>query len=355
LPVWLSGAERVVMKISVASTPPGDWDGFVRAQPAHSPYHLARGVEIGRAAFGLETSYLTARDAAGRLRGVLPLVEQASPWFGRFLTSLPFFNYGGLLVEDPCSMQPLVNAAAELGRRRGARHVELRHATALAGVTLPTRLDKVSMILGLPADEDQLARRLGAKLRSQIRRADREDPQAEWGGRELLVDFHRVFARGMRDLGTPVYPLAFFDSFWDALGDCSRVLVVRAAGQTRAVALVVRHANRLEVPWAMATPEAKRASLNMRLYWEMLRHAVATGAAEFDFGRSTRDSGTYRFKAQWGAQPQQLHWHYCLPAGAAPPVLNASNPKYSLASALWRRLPLWCANALGPRLVRHLP
>lgn len=343
------------MEISVASTPPGDWDGFVRAHPGHSPYHLARAVAIGRAAFGLETCFLTARAKGGALRGVLPLVEQSSPWFGRFLTSLPFFNYGGLLVDDPAAIVALVDAAADLSRRRGARHVELRHAAALQEPELPTRLDKVSMILGLPADEEQLSRRLGAKLRSQIRRAEREQPQVDWGGREHLGEFHRVFARGMRDLGTPVYPRSFFECFWDALGESSRVLIVRAAGETRAVALVVRHANRLEVPWAMATPEAKRASLNMRLYWEMLRYAVATGAREFDFGRSTRDSGTYRFKAQWGAAPQQLHWHYCLPAGAAPPVMNATNPKYSLASALWRRLPLWCANALGPRLVRHLP
>jgi serine/alanine adding enzyme len=343
------------METAVASTPPADWDAFVQAQPGHSPYHLARGVAIGRAAFGLQTSYLTVRGPGAGLQGVLPLVEQASPWFGRFLTSLPFFNYGGLLAGTPAAVDALVGAAAELGRQRGARHVELRHASTLQGVDLPTRLDKVSMVLALPADEDQLARRLGAKLRSQIRRADREGPQVEWGGRERLDEFHRVFARGMRDLGTPVYPRGFFEAFWDALGDRSRVLVLRAGGAPRAVAVVVRHAARLEVPWAVATPEAKRASLNMRLYWEMLRHAVASGATEFDFGRSTRDSGTFRFKAQWGAEPRQLHWHYCLPAGGAPPVLNASNPRYSLASALWRRLPLWCANALGPRLVRHLP
>lgn len=343
------------MQISIGSAPPGDWDAFVQARPDHSAYHLARAVQTGRAAFGLDTCFVTARGAGGSLVGVLPLVEQSSPWFGRFLTSLPFFNYGGMLATSAEASAALLAAAAGIGQRRGARHVELRHSLALPGVQLPERLDKVAMVLPLPADEDLLARRLGAKLRSQIRRAERERPEVVWGGRELLGEFHRVFARGMRDLGTPVYPRSFFEAYWDGLGDRSRVLVVRASGGTRAVALVVRHAASLEVPWAVATPEAKRASLNMRMYWEMLRHAVATGASEFDFGRSTRDSGTYRFKAQWGAEPRQLHWHYCLPAGAAPPVLNASNPKYSLASALWRRLPLWCANALGPRLVRHLP
>ena len=131
--------------------------------------------------------------------------------------------------------------------------------------------------------------------------------------------------------------------------------MLRVRGEVQAVALVVRHGDRLEVPWAVALPEAKRGALNMRLYWEMLRFAISSGATAFDFGRSTVDSGTYRFKAQWGAEPRQLHWHYWLPPGAAVPALNQSNPKFALAAALWRRLPLWCANALGPRLIRHLP
>ena len=93
----------------------------------------------------------------------------------------------------------------------------------------------------------------------------------------------------------------------------------------------------------------------MRMYWEMLREAVRLEAQAFDFGRSTRDSGTYQFKARWGAMPLQLHWHYWLPEGASIPRLNHSNPKYALAASVWRRMPLWCANVLGPHIIRNLP
>jgi lipid II:glycine glycyltransferase (peptidoglycan interpeptide bridge formation enzyme) len=48
----------------------------------------------------------------------------------------------------------------------------------------------------------------------------------------------------------------------------------------------------------------------MLLYWEALKLAIATGDKLFDFGRCTIDSGTYRFKNQWGAQACQLHWDY---------------------------------------------
>jgi serine/alanine adding enzyme len=233
--------------------------------------------------------------------------------------------------------------------------VELRQIEPLAAITWPQRLDKVSMMLELPATEAELSKQLGSKLRSQIKRAEKENPEVLWGGAELLPQFFRVFSQAMHELGTPVYSPQFFDIACAAFGDLARVLVIKAAGQPQTAAIIVRHGTRIEVPWAAATPEAKRGALNMRMYWEMLKHCVSVGARVFDFGRSSVDSGTYRFKAQWGAKPVQLHWHYWLPAGAEIPKLNQGNPKFALAARAWRRLPLWAANTIGPQIVRNLP
>ena len=342
------------MQVSVASSAPAGWDEFVGGHPQSTAYHRAAAVEIGRRAFGLKTFYLSATDAAGKLAGVLPLVEQSSLLFGRFLSSVPFFTYGGILAADAPAAAALASAAGALGRERRAKHVELRHS-APAELPLADRTDKVSMVLPLPADEAALSKQLGSKLRSQIKRAEREQPTIHWGGKELLADFHRVFAQAMHELGTPVYPPRFFDVTLDALGAAADVLVIRVNGRAEAAAVIVRHGDRIEVPWAACSPAGKRGALNMRMYWEMLKLCVARGARAFDFGRSTVDSGTYRFKAQWGAQPLQLHWYYWLPEGAAIPRLNQSNPKYELAAKLWRRLPLWSANIVGPWLVRNLP
>ena len=339
---------------AVTADAPADWDDYVVRHPQGTAYPLAKAVSIGREAFGLPVHYVQAsRD--GRLVGVLPLVEQQSRLFGHYLVSLPFFTYGGLLSDDDASTAALLAAAKALGDKQGVDHVELRHTQALPQCAWPERLDKVSLVLPLPSDEAQLAKALGSKLRSQIRRAERENPDVEWGGEALLPEFYAVFARAMRDLGTPVYPRSFFVAVCRALGDNAQVLVVRVQGKAQSVALIVRHGASIEVPWAASTPTGKQCALNMRLYWELLRHAVAAGAASFDFGRSSVDSGTYRFKQQWGAQPLQLHWHYGLPTGQPLPQLNQSNPKYALAASLWRRLPLWCANALGPLLIRNLP
>jgi serine/alanine adding enzyme len=343
------------MQISTSTDIPAGWDDYVRAHPVGTAYHLGAAVRIGADASGLRCWFLVARSADNQIRGVLPLVEQASLLLGKYLVSVPYFTYGGTLADSDEVSVLLARAAGDLGADRRVAHVELRHQQPIPGLDLGERLDKVSMMLDLPDTEDALSKKLGSKLRSQIKRADREQVEVTWGGAECLPAFYGVFASTMHQLGTPVYSRHFFETFCRALPELSRVLVVRAHGEVQAAAIVVRHGPRLEVPWAACTPEGKRMSINMRLYWEMLKHAISSGAKTFDFGRSSVDAGTYKFKAQWGAQPVQLHWHYWLPAGAPIPKLNHSNPKFALAANLWRRMPLWCANLIGPRIARNLP
>ena len=343
------------MRVETAASAPAGWDAFVDGHVAGTAYHRAASVRIGADAFGLKTFFLCARNEAGQIAGVLPLVEQSSLLFGHFLISVPYFTYGGILADSETAVSALARAAAECGTGRGVRHIELRHSSPLASLTLPERLDKVSMVLPLPATETELSKQLGAKLRSQIKRAEREQVEVVWGGAELLPEFYSVFAPAMHRLGTPVYSRRFFEIACRAFGALCAVLIVRSQGVPQSAAIVVRHRNRIEVPWAAATEAAKRGAINMRMYWEMLRYCVREGAEAFDFGRSTVDSGTYRFKAQWGAAPVQLYWHYWLRAGSEVPKLNQSNPKYARAADLWRRMPLWCANLIGPYIVRNLP
>ena len=286
---------------------------------------------------------------------MLPLVEQSSLLFGRFLSSVPFFTYGGVLADDTTTARELRARAAQLGAAREARHVELRERESDPDCDLALRTDKVSMLLELGASEEALLKGLGSKLRSQINRAERENPKVHVGGAELLADFYSVFAENMHELGTPVYPLRFFANALAAFGPAARVFVIRSASRPQAVAITVRHGDTVEVPWAGSTHSGKRASLNMRMYKEMLLDSLRAGAKFFDFGRSSVGAGTYRFKEQWGARPRPLYWYYWMAAGNVPPQLNHSNPKYALAAAAWRKLPLAVANFAGPWIVRNLP
>jgi FemAB-related protein (PEP-CTERM system-associated) len=339
---------------SVTANAAVDWDEFVASRSGAALYHRYGWRRLFGEVFRRDTHYLLARDSAGAARGVLPLARLRSKIFGDFLVSLPYFNYGGILADGPEAHMALQAACADLGRELGVQHVELRHRDdSLAD--WQSRRDKVTMLLPLPDTVEALRKRLGSKLRAQIKRPEREGAVAQLGGAELLGEFHRVVAHNMRDLGTPSYPLRFFESVLRICGDAARIAIVRIGGRAVAAGMVLRHGRTLEIPWASSLREANRAGVNMLLYATVIEHAVATGVAVFDFGRCTVDSGTFKFKRQWGAEPQQLFWHYWLARGGELPQLNPQNPKYALAVATWRRLPVPVASWLGGRIIGNLP
>jgi serine/alanine adding enzyme len=214
----------------------------------------------------------------------------------------------------------------------------------------------VSMWLPLPASADALWQQLGSKLRAQIKKGQSAGLRCETGGIALLDDFYRVFSTNMRDLGTPVYGKDFFANLLQsAPGQPTLVLCRDAQGQAVGGSLLLRHQGRMEVPWASTLRSANKLNANMALYWHMLSHACAQGCHTFDFGRSTQDAPTFRFKKQWGAQPVPLHWHYWMAGGQALPKLNPDNPKFRAAIAVWQRLPVWLTRLIGPWVVKYLP
>jgi hypothetical protein len=93
----------------------------------------------------------------------------------------------------------------------------------------------------------------------------------------------------------------------------------------------------------------------MLLYWTALKHACDTGYRMFDFGRSSPNAGTYRFKEQWGAKPVPLYWHYWMRNGVRLPELNPANPKYRWAIDAWKHLPVSLTKLIGPPIVRNIP
>ena len=55
----------------------------------------------------------------------------------------------------------------------------------------------------------------------------------------------------------------------------------------------------------------------MLLYWNLLQRSIERKQRVFDFGRSTMDGNTFRFKKQWGAEPHPAVWQYHVKDGAA--------------------------------------
>ena len=342
------------MRVEEASSVDAGWDEYVAGHPQASGYHLMAWLRIIERIFGHRTFYLTAKDEQGQVHGVLPLVFLSSRLFGRFLVSLPFVNYGGVLANNPASQEGLLGRAVELAKQLAAGHIELRHEE-LAGLQWPDKQHKVSMRLRLPEEFDLLWKTFPAKLRSQIRRAEKEGMTFRLGRDDVLEDFYTVFSRNMRDLGTPVYGRTFFSEILRSFPESSRIGVVYLKGQPVAAGFLYGFRRVLEIPWASSDRRYNRLAPNMLLYGSVLDYACQKGFRVFDFGRSTPGGGTYRFKEQWGAKPVPLHWYYWLSNGGPLPDLSPSNAKFRWAISVWQRLPLFVSERLGPSISRSIP
>ena len=327
-----------------------DWEQFVSTTGDEAGYHSWGWQRVFEQAFGHRSIYLIARRGE-TVAGVLPLVEIRSRLFGNTLTSLPFLNYGGVIADAPDAATALATAAKEEAQARRCRHVELRHVTAQFP-SLPSKRHKVSMRLALRSD---MWASLDRKVRNQIRKAEKSGLVIERGGEELVGDFYKVFARNMRDLGTPVYSRRLFEEVLRTFPHRSLLHVVRLQGEAVAAGFTYRTRTMVQLPWASSIREFNSLCPNVLLYWDAIQFAQASGAAIFDMGRSTPNEGTFKFKAQWGAEPVPLNWEYHLRTESELPNVSPANPKFQLAIALWQKLPLSVTLRVGPMIVRAIP
>lgn len=327
-----------------------EWDRFAENQRGYTHFHRFGWRALIGDVFGHECVYLAARDA-GQLVGVLPLVRVRSMVFGHYLVSMPFLNYGGPLGTDS-GIQALVAEAVAMAQRENVKLLELRSRVPL-DISLKASHRKITVVLDLPAESDSLFRRFDAKLRSQIRRPQKDGVTVLFGP-EQVIPFFSVFARHMRDLGTPTQPLAFFRTIAERFPQDSSFACAYIGEKPVAAACGFRFGDEFEMTWASSLRAHNREAPNMLLYWACMQRAITQGTKRFNFGRCSPGTGTHRFKMQWGGREEPLWWYGRGSADdAATPSPN--DAAFRIGPRVWRKLPESVATAFGPAIVRFIP
>jgi FemAB-related protein (PEP-CTERM system-associated) len=334
------------------ANPDGVWRQAIRelsdANLAHSPEWLS----VIRNAYGHEPLYLSAEDGEGR-PGLLPAFIVRRPFFGPVVTSMPFLDSGGPCSASAALSMKLVERLLCEARRVGAAAVDLR-CTQRLNLGVEPMEHKVNMVLSLPDDPDRLWPLLDSAVRNQIRKAERSGLSVEFGGADELDDFYAIFASRMRDLGSPVHARTFFTAMFDAFGSRARVTLVRKGTTPIGGLIALTFKDAVVVPWASCLKQYFALCPNMLMYWETIRTECANGIRRFDFGRSSRGSGTYRFKRQWGAADTPLFWYTIPLRPSRSRALPTAGSGTNLLVDVWQRLPLAVTRQLGPRVRKYL-
>ncbi|MFQ5754442.1 MAG: GNAT family N-acetyltransferase, partial [bacterium] len=284
---------------------------------------------------------------------ILPAFLIRRPLLGVVLTSMPFLDSGG-----PCGKceDLYMLLVAELVRKAGefgAKRVELRCSTPL-DLDTPANQDKVTMELSLPDDPDVLWQGLNAKVRNQVRKAQKSGLTFEHAGAEGLQDFYRIWAINMRDLGSPPHSLKFFEEIFKAFGENAHLHLVYDKTQPIGGLMGLTYGDTFAVPWASSLRESFKLCPNMLLYWETIKRASDLGYKTFDFGRSGRNQGTYHFKKQWGAEEKQLYWYTIPVKSKSVKQISGNDSTGKLLTSIWKKLPLNFTIWLGPKIRKYL-
>ena len=325
------------------------WERFVDSSPAATFFHRIGWREVIERSFGHRTHYFIA-ERDGEVAGVLPLAEVKSLLFGHALVSLPFCAVAGVAASDEEAASALYRAAQALAERLGVQHLELRNFA-------PRTVDwpRQELYAGfrkrlLPeAEANMLA--IPRKQRAMVRKGIKNGLKSEIDG---SVDrFFALYAENVHRHGTPPLPKRYFEMLRKNLG-AEVLTVVDASGKAVSSVLSFYFKDEVLPYYAGDCVEARDLAANDFKYWELMRRACERGVRVFDFGRSKQGTGPYDFKRNWGFEPQPLAYEYRLYKRETIPQNNPLNPKYRALIALWRRLPIRVANALGPHLVKNL-
>ncbi|MCW5573975.1 MAG: FemAB family PEP-CTERM system-associated protein [Steroidobacteraceae bacterium] len=328
----------------------GAWDAFVRAHPDGTFFHLSGWREVLRRAFGHRTHYLVAL-AGGEVRGVLPLAEVKSLLFGHALVSTPFCVYGGILAADEAAKQALEAQACALARELGVDHLEMRNRRR-QHPDWPVKDLYVTFRKAIDADSERNLLAIPRKQRAMVRKGIQKGLRAEIDAR---ADRHyAMYSESLRNLGTPVFAKRYLETLQDVFGADCEILTVLHGDEPVASVLSFYFRDEVLPYYGGGTQAARGVAGNDFLYWSVMERAREGGRRLFDYGRSKRGTGAFDFKANWGFEPEPLHYEYFLVGSREMPNLSPTNPKYEAMIRLWRRLPLALTQRIGPPLAKYL-
>ena len=208
-------------------------------------------------------------------------------------------------------------------------------------------LNKITVYKDLPETEDLLISSFKSKLRSQIKKAYKNDLSVKINDSDCLINFYKIYAKGLHRLGTPVPGISFFKRFKDNYPkERLTFFTVYYNGEPIGTSICFAFYNYFEVMWASTIFEHNKLNTNMILYYEMMKFAIKSKNKIFSFGRSNLNSGSLRFKKQWDVKEIPIYDNYA--------THNTNLSKYKFLNKIWVLLPFKLTLFLGPILRKYI-
>ncbi len=354
VPLTVSGPRSIATPV-VRQLEPGEeeaWDKFVLSSQFGTFFHLSRWRQVVESVLGHRyIPLLATRD--DHICGVFPIARVRNLLMGDSLVSVPLSVYGGICANDSDSHSRLLREGGQLAARLGVKYLEMRNRSEPFPAPLPGRDLYVTFTQDLTAGPEKLLQGLPRDTRYAVRKSQKAG--LEWVEDLDTREFYEVYAHSVHRLGTPVFPLKLFSRLREVFGNQVRVFGV-VKGKTVIAGVMTFYFKDIVLPYYGGSLDGyQKESPNNFMYWNLIAQSANEGLREFDFGRSKRGTGSYKFKAAWSMVETDLPYRYHLIKTKEVPHLSPIDKKFQLPVAAWQRLPFGWTKVLGPKVIRWIP
>ncbi len=302
---------------------------------------------------GYQPRYFLA-EREGNITGVAPFFFVSNWVMGRSLLSIPLAVYGGICAADAESEQALLNHLKQLAVSEHVDFLEVRNRNGGLLPDFHPNPRYTTFTTPLSPDPEENLKRLPKDTRYMIRKGVKAGLNVRTG-MDQLEQFYPLFAMNMQRHGTPVFPKVLFHNLVREFPGRTHLLLVYAGEQPVAGVFSFLFRDTILPYYTGAAPDATRLAANNFMYWELMKFAAERGMRWFDFGRSKKGTGSYAFKTQWSMNVESLDYQVLLVRRKTVPNFSPLNPKFKLATQVWKLMPLRLTTWIGPRVVRWFP
>ena len=343
------------MAISIDVNPvvdSGEWQAYAEKHPGSSIFHLPQWKAVLEDSFPHHPMYIFARDDAGHLCGLLPLVHIRSRLTGNRLVSLPFAHICGPIADTEATLHAMTDVAVRLCKDLGCRYLEIRTARTLsmdANVS-----DGFSTYVLELSDPGEIWKKLNMRRRS-IRKAKESGVNVRVDDSvEGLLVYDVLNQRNKRDLGVPAQPLGFLTSIHRHMKPWYRLYLADVHGKSVAGIITLSFKDTVNYAHGASDPRYLSLRPNDLTMWQAIEESCHQGFRYFDFGKTAQNNtGLVNFKRHWGTRETKL-LYYTYPKTTGSLSSGRSGKAYGLVTGLWRRMPLAASRVLSPLAFRHL-
>ncbi len=309
--------------------------------------------------YGHDVTYLGAAED-GDLCGVVPLVHMRSRVLGDKLVSMPYSEYGSIVLASeapPETTSRLLASVREMADELDVAFVSLRGRdltnAPTAGFERKRRF--VTFEIGLEdGDSDAVWDALDSSRRGHVR-TGRENGLTvrQATSIEDLRRYYGLYLDNMQNFGTPPHSFGFFEQLWSEFGDRMDIDLAEHDGSL-VNGQIVLFSRDTCFHWGAVSDHAHRdLQGGSLLLWDSLERAAEEDYSSYSLGRTREGTGVYSFKKSWGGKKVWFDDYHYFPSGTVT-LPNPDDETYDRLSDTWQRLPRRATKWIGPSIRKNI-